>query len=252
MSPWPERSASAVSIVPAVDADAVEIRILGCLVEKQRTTPDVYPLTLNALRLACNQSTNRDPVVSYDEETIRTALARLHRKGFARLASGPGSRVVKYRHLLDEALGVSHGELSILAVLMLRGAQTPGELKARTERLHPFASLPEVDGVLEDLIERGLVERLERRPGQKEVRYRLVVEGAEPAEEVAEAETGGGDRIGVLEARIEQLEEAVEALRLRLGDSGLESGGESVADGLELHPVEDVLEEPADDQPLGL
>jgi hypothetical protein len=235
-----------------MDADAVEIRILGCLVEKQRTTPDVYPLTLNALRLACNQSTNRDPVVDYDDETIRTALAHLSRKGFARLASGPGSRVVKYRHLLDEALGVSHAELGVVAVLMLRGAQTPGELKGRTERLHPFASLNEVDGVLEALIERSLVERLPRRPGQKEDRFRLVLEGAEAVGD-EEPEAAPADvRVGQLEARIEALEEAVEALRLRLGDAGLESGGEGVADRFELHAVEDVLEEPADDEPLGL
>ena len=234
-----------------MDADPVEIRILGCLVEKQRTTPDVYPLTLNALRLACNQSTNRDPVVSYDDETIRTALARLSRKGWARLASGPGSRVVKYRHLLDEALGVSHGELALVAVLMLRGAQTPGELKQRTERMHPFASLREVDDVVEDLVERGLVARLARRPGQKEVRYALVLEGetaadAEPAPAPVE-----DDRLGALEERIAALEETVEALRdrlgLRLGDTGLESGGESVPDRFQLHAVEDVLEEPTDD-----
>ena len=233
-----------------MDADAVEIRILGCLVEKQRTTPDVYPLTLNALRLACNQSTNRDPVVAYDDETIRTALARLSRKGFARLASGPGSRVVKYRHLLDEALSVSHAELAVVAVLMLRGPQTPGELKGRTERLHPFASLHEVDDVLEALVERGLVERLERRPGQKEVRYRLVLVGAVPAEE--EPAERGGDRVAELEERVGALEEAVEGLRLRLRDAGIEGGDESVPDRFELHAVEDVLEEPTDDQPLGL
>jgi hypothetical protein len=235
-----------------MDADAVEIRILGCLVEKQRTTPDVYPLTLNALRLACNQSTNRDPVVSYDDETIRTALARLSRKGWARLASGPGSRVVKYRHLLDEALGVSHGELALVAVLMLRGAQTPGELKQRTERMHPFASLREVDDVVESLVERGLVVRLARRPGQKEVRYALVLEGEGETAELAEpAPVEGGDQLGVLEERIAALEETVEAIRdrlgLRLGDTGLESDGESVPDRFQLHAVEDVLEEPTDD-----
>jgi len=232
-----------------MDADAIEIRILGCLVEKQRTTPDVYPLTLNALRLACNQATNRDPVVSYDEETIRTALARLSRKGWARLASGPGSRVVKYRHLLDEALGVSHAELGLIAVLMLRGAQTPGELKQRTERLHPFASLREVDGTLEDLIERGFVARLERRPGQKEVRYALVVEGGErpQAAEAEAAPAGDDDHSAALEERVASLEKLVEALRVRLGDAGLESGGESVSDRFQLHAVEDVLEEPTDD-----
>jgi hypothetical protein len=228
---------------PGVDADAVEIRVLGSLVEKQRTTPDAYPLTLNALRLACNQATNRDPVVDYDEETIRTALARLSRKGWARLASGPGSRVVKYRHLLDEALGVSHAELSLLAVLMLRGAQTPGELKQRSERLHPFASLREIDAVLEGLVERELVVRLARRPGQKEVRYALVLEG----EEASGAREPAEDRVASLEERIERLEQELEALVLRLRDAGLEGGGESVPDRFELHAVEDILEEAPDD-----
>ena len=121
-----------------MDPDAAELRVLGCLIEKQRTTPDVYPLSLNALRLACNQATNRDPVVDYDEPTIREALDRLSRRRWARLASGPGSRAVKYRHLVDEALGLSAPQLSVLAVLMLRGPQTPGELRTRTERLYPF------------------------------------------------------------------------------------------------------------------
>ena len=122
-----------------MDADAVEIRVLGCLIEKQRTTPDTYPLTLNALRLACNQATNRDPVVDYDEETIREALQRLWRKEWARLASGQGSRAVKYRQLVQDTLGLADDEISVLCVLMLRGPQTPGELKQRTDRLHPFA-----------------------------------------------------------------------------------------------------------------
>ena len=226
-----------------MDADAVEIRVLGCLIEKQRTTPDVYPLTLNALRHACNQATNRDPVVDYDDETIRTALARLSRKGYARLASGPGSRVVKYRHLLDEALSVSHAELSLLAVLMLRGAQTPGELKQRTERLHPFASLHEIDTVLDSLIERGYVARLERRPGQKEVRYALVLEG----EAATEAGEPDGDRVAALEERVARLEQELSTLLLRLRDAGLEGGGEGVSDRFELYAVKDVLEEPPDD-----
>ena len=160
-----------------VDADAVELRVLGCLIEKQRTTPDVYPLSLNSLRLACNQTTNRDPVVEYDEPTIRSALERLSRKGWVRLTSGAGSRAAKYRHLLDEAIGVSGPEISVLAVLMLRGPQTPGELKQRTERLHPFSSLDEVEAVLGGLIERELVVHLERRPGQKEARYAQLLGG---------------------------------------------------------------------------
>ena len=116
-----------------MDLDAAELRVLGCLIEKQRTTPDVYPLSLNALRLACNKATNRDPVVEYDEPTIRTALDGLARRGWARLASGRGSRAVKFRHLFDEALGLGEPEISLLAVLMLRGPQTPGELKQRTD-----------------------------------------------------------------------------------------------------------------------
>ena len=154
-----------------VDLSAPEIRVLGCLLEKQRTTPDAYPLSLNALRLACNQSTNRDPVTDYDEAVIRDALHRLSRRRWARLASGAGSRAPKYRHLLDEALGLPEDELAVLCVLMLRGAQTPGELKQRTERLHPLADLSAVLDALERLIGRELAERLPRRPGQKEERY---------------------------------------------------------------------------------
>jgi uncharacterized protein YceH (UPF0502 family) len=202
-----------------VDATDVELRVLGCLIEKQRTVPDAYPLSLNTLRLACNQATNRDPVVEYDAETIRVALAGLSRRGWARLASGPGSRVVKYRHLFDEALGLSHAEISLLAVLMLRGAQTPGELKQRTERLCPFASLKEVDGVLDRLIERELVARLPRRPGQKETRYRHLLAGNGAA---AGADDNGelpDDRFPELEARLARVEEQLTSLLDALGRS---------------------------------
>jgi uncharacterized protein len=154
-----------------VDLSAPEIRVLGCLLEKQRTTPEAYPLSLNALRLACNQATNRDPVTEYDEAIVRDALHRLSRRRWARLASGPGSRAPKYRHLFDEALGLPEDELAVLCVLMLRGPQTPGELKQRTERLHPLADLPAVIAALERLIDRELAVRLQRRPGQKEERY---------------------------------------------------------------------------------
>ncbi len=171
-----------------MDADAVEIRVLGCLLEKQRTTPDVYPLSLNALRVACNQATNRDPVVEYDEPTVRAALDRLSRKGWARLASGPGSRAAKYRQLFDEALGLLPSQSALLAVLMLRGSQTPGELKGRSERLYPLGSLEDVHRTLDALIERELVERLPRRPGQKEERYAHLLGGdAPPAAEVFES-----------------------------------------------------------------
>jgi uncharacterized protein YceH (UPF0502 family) len=137
-----------------MEPDAVEIRVVGCLIEKQRTTPDAYPLSLNALRLACNQSTNRDPVVSYDEATVVEALRRLALRGWTRLASGAGSRARKYRHLLPEALEVDDAEQALLAVLMLRGPQTPGELKGRSERLHRFEGLPAVQETLDRLVGR--------------------------------------------------------------------------------------------------
>ena len=156
-----------------IEPDAAELRVLGCLIEKQRTTPDAYPLSLNALRLATNQSTGREPVVDYDEDTVREAIARLVRRGWARLASGPGSRATKYRQLLDEALSLDAPALAVLAVLMLRGAQTPGELRQRTDRLCEFASLEQLEALLESLARRRLIERLDRRPGQKEARWRL-------------------------------------------------------------------------------
>lgn len=152
-----------------MDLSGAEIRVLGCLLEKQRTTPDHYPLSLNSLRLACNQSTNRDPVVDYDDGVLRDALHRLERRGYARLAGA--SRAAKYRHLLAEALPMSSGEQAAMCVLMLRGPQTPGELKQRGERIHAFDGLEEVHATLAALVERGLVMRLDRRPGQKEERY---------------------------------------------------------------------------------
>jgi uncharacterized protein len=156
-----------------------EQRVLGCLIEKRFTTPDQYPLSLNSLRLACNQSTNRDPVVNYDEATVRDAAQRLAHYKLTRLASGHSSRAVKYRHLADEALAVNQQELALIAVLLLRGEQTPGELKARTERMVSFASLEDVDAALTALCERGYVQRLDRRPGQKEDRFRHLLGGAE-------------------------------------------------------------------------
>ena len=161
-----------------------EQRVLGCLIEKRWTTPDQYPLSLNALRLACNQSTNRDPVTNYDEHTVREAAQRLFKYGLARLASGHSSRAIKFRHLAEEALGLGREELAVLAVLLLRGPQTPGELKARTERMAPLGSLEHVDAVLNTLIGRGYARRIDRRPGQKEDRFEQLLGGSgdvEPA-----------------------------------------------------------------------
>jgi uncharacterized protein len=200
-----------------MDLDPVEVRILGCLVEKQRTTPDQYPLSLNSLRLACNQTTNRDPVVQYDEPTIREALHRLSQRRYSRLASGHTSRAYKFRHLLDEALGLDEEELALLAVLLLRGPQTPGELKQRTERMQGFPDLAALQDALDRLIERDLVLRLARRPGQKEERYQHRMsedaEGAPAVEHVPEPVVAAPPRPSAGNGRVEQLEGAVAELR---------------------------------------
>src|ERR1044072_2687507 len=207
-----------------MEPDAVEIRVVGCLLEKQRTTPDAYPLSLNALRLACNQATNRDPVVEYDEATVVEALRRTALRGWTRLARGAGSRARKYRHLLDEALDADDAELALLAVLTLRGPQTPGELKQRTERLHDFADLAAVHDTLDRLSERGYVARLERRPGQKEERYEQLLGGNDDVSSVVTAvdEPGSGteDRLARLERDLSELRDQVTQLREGLGESG--------------------------------
>jgi hypothetical protein len=200
--------------------DPIEIRVLGCLLEKQRTTPDAYPLTLNALRLACNQSTNRDPVVDYDEATVREAAQRLGRRGWARLASYHGSRAAKYRHLLDEALGLDPDERALLCVLMLRGPQTLGELKQRTERLHAFVDLRGVEEGLERLTARELGRWLERMAGQKEARYTHLLADEEAGVEPQEAAPAGAPDLAAEVARLREEVAAVRAevaaLRTRL------------------------------------
>jgi hypothetical protein len=233
---------------------APEQRVLGCLIEKRWTTPDQYPLSLNALRLACNQSTNRDPVTDYDEATVREAGIRLSKYGLARLASGHGSRAIKYRHLAEEGLGLDRAPLALLCVLLLRGPQTPGELKQRSERMARLDTLEEVERVLGVLVERGYARRLDRRPGQKEDRFQQLLGGdgdapASPpapvmpaaptyiAEEpgpaapvaVHEVPSGGGDlaaRVAALEgagggdlaARVAALEDEVARLRAELDE----------------------------------
>lgn len=212
--------------------------MLGCLVEKQRATPDAYPLSLNALRLACNQSTNRDPVVDYDEQAVVEALRRLALRGWTRLASGAGSRARKYRHLLDQAFGLDEAEVALLAVLMLRGPQTPGELKQRGQRLHDFADLIAVQETLERLAERGQVARHARQPGQKEDRYEQLLgggaqpvaippptadlsSGVDPGESPAaapEEPRPAEDRLTRLEREVVELRAELAALRAELGD----------------------------------
>ena len=206
-----------------MEPDAVEIRVVGCLIEKQRTTPDVYPLTLNALRLASNQSTNRDPVVDYDENTIRAGIERLVQRKWATLASWSNRRSMKYRQTLDRALELSEAEIAVLAVLMLRGPQTPGELKTRTERLHSFGDMTELGGTLDRLIGRDLVTRLDRRPGQREERYRhLLSEEVEaPVSDVTapsqETVSQDDERIQRIERQLAELRSEIQALREELG-----------------------------------
>jgi uncharacterized protein len=221
-----------------VEPDAVEIRVVACLVEKQRTTPDGYPLTLNSLRLACNQSTNRDPVVDYDEATIRSALDRLGRRKWTTLASWSTARSVKYKHLFDQALGLDDAQLAVLTVLMLRGPQTAGELRQRSERIHRFDSGEEVERTLEQLAERELAVALPRRPGERGQRYahRLGEVGtaageAPPAAEAPPAPApplpaadplpASGDglagRVERLEGEVAALRELVDSLRADLG-----------------------------------
>lgn len=180
--------------------DPVELRVLGCLLEKQRTTPDQYPLSLNALRLAANQTTSRDPVTDLDEAEIRTALDRLGNRGWTRLASGPGSRAAKFRHLLDDALDLTEPQLALLCVLLLRGAQTAAELRSRSERLHAFASIEEVEATLRDLAGRELAAEGARHRWQQRLGD---VEVAPPPSD--------------LESRVAELERIVAELQERIG-----------------------------------
>jgi len=204
--------------------------VLGCLIEKQRTTPDAYPLSVNALRAAANQSTNRDPVLDLDERTVQQAAQSLGKRGWARFTSGQGSRAAKYRQTFDEALGLGREETAVLGVLMLRGPQTPGELKGRAGRLHHFADLAELEATLDRLADRELVAGLERRPGQKEHRYRHLLGADEDADAVEPASPravhGSPPDLGspALDHRVEEIERqvadlrrAVDALRDELG-----------------------------------
>jgi uncharacterized protein YceH (UPF0502 family) len=203
-----------------------EVRVVGCLIEKQLATPDYYPMTENALVAACNQLSNRNPVVAYDNDTVRLTLNSLRTKNLARIMHIHGGRVPKHRHVLDEALELDRPSLALLCVLTLRGPQTPGELRSRTERLCEFATTSAVEEVLEGLAARDepLVVRLVRQPGQKEVRYAHLLGGA-PDEaswvttsDVERPRAGASsDRLAALEARVEALEDALAELRKELG-----------------------------------
>ena len=201
--------------------NAAEARVLGSLVEKDITTPDYYPLSLNALINACNQKNNREPVTNYDEETVRLALRNLSDKRLAGTASGADSRVTKYEHRLQEVLNLTRPETAILCVLLLRGPQTPGELRGRTERMYRFEHLDDVGSALQQMMRRepALVKALGRRPGTKEIRYAHLlsgdVEAWEPPSDssVASAVPVEAERIIQLEDRVAALEKEVAELR---------------------------------------
>jgi uncharacterized protein len=198
--------------------NAAEARVLGALVEKDITTPDYYPLSLNALINACNQKNNREPVTNFDEETVRLALRNLSDKQLAGMARGAEGRVAKYEHRLQEVYNFTRPETAILCVLLLRGPQTPGELRGRTERMHRFEDLDEVLSGLQQLMRREppLAKALGRRPGTKEIRYAHLlsgdVEAWEPAAETASS-SGSADA-----ERLIQLEEQVAALNSEVAE----------------------------------
>lgn len=194
----------------------IEARILGSLVEKQLTTPEYYPLTMHALIAACNQKTNREPVVSYDEDIVTQALDELREKNLVYLFYGSTSRVVKYKHMLPNVYELEQPELAAICVMMLRGPQTLGELRGRTDRLYAFSGLGEVQETLDGLIRREepLIVKLERQPGQKEARFAHLLSGeidVERLEAAAHEKTLSGGQPA--SGRIEKLEQEVEALR---------------------------------------
>ncbi|HEY0082079.1 MAG TPA: YceH family protein [Pyrinomonadaceae bacterium] len=200
---------------------AEEVRVVGALIEKQVTTPEYYPLTLNALRQACNQLSNRDPVVAYDERTITWALESLRDRKLVRVVTTADGRVPKYRHVLDEALGLKSPEMAVMCVLMLRGPQTVGEIRTRTERLYPFSALSFVETTLEDLMTRDvpLVVKLPRQTGRKESRYAHLLGGevqVAEAEDAAEATATPATRGEA--GRVARLEEELKAVRAELAE----------------------------------
>ena|ERR1022692_3813477 len=209
----------------------VETRVLGALIEKDVTTPDYYPLSLNALVNACNQKNNRDPVMNLDEEAVRQALNALQEKRLAGPTSSADSRVTKYEHRLQEAFNFTRGETAILCVLLLRGPQTPGELRSRTERMHRFEDLTEVQSTLQRLMQRDppLARVLPRQPGTKEARYKHLLAGDTEDVSVADvdvarapspapvsSDSANPDRITILEGLVSDLRKEVADLKQQL------------------------------------
>jgi uncharacterized protein len=199
----------------------VEARVLGALIEKDITTPDYYPLSLHALVNACNQKNNREPVMSLDESAVRDALASLQEKRLAGPAGGADSRVTKYEHRLQEVFNFDRREIAIVCVLLLRGPQTPGELRGRGERMYRFETLDDVESTLQKLMERqpSLIRVLPRQPGTKESRYKHLFSGDVAAEDAPapaiHATRSSGD---LLQARISMLENEVSSLRTEIAE----------------------------------
>jgi uncharacterized protein len=201
----------------------VEVRVLGALIEKDITTPDYYPLSLNALVNACNQKNNRDPVMTLDEDAVRAALESLQKQRLAGPASGADGRVTKYEHRLQEVFNFDRRETAILCVLLLRGPQTPGELRGRAERMYRFEELEDVNATLDRLSQRNppLAAVLPRQPGTKESRYMHLLSGnAPPAEpqpaRVLAGSSTGDDRIAQLESEVADLKKEVAEMREQL------------------------------------
>jgi uncharacterized protein YceH (UPF0502 family) len=234
-----------VDVPDVLDLTAPQARVLGCLMEKQATTPETYPLTLKALTTACNQTSSRDPVVDYDTQLVETTALALKGKGLLRVVHpAHGERSTRYRHVADEALGLDGAARAVVAVLLLRGPQTVAELRTRTERQHAFASVEQVESTLARLAvgERPMVVQLERQPGQKEPRWMQLleadVEGRAAAAAVA-GPTGASprsaarvdpERVEQLEARVGSLEATVALLLAELGlDAPAEPTQESSA-----------------------
>ena len=203
--------------------NATEARVLGALVEKEITTPEYYPLSLNALVNACNQKNNREPVMTLDEDAVRQALRGLEDDGLAGPVRGGDSRVTKYEHHLQEVFNFTRGETALICVLLLRGSQTPGELRGRTERMHRFEEIDDVLGMLQKLMQRetALVKALPRQPGTKEIRYAHLLSGEVEAQEPepvvrTSAAADGDDRVARLETEVAELRQEVAELREKL------------------------------------
>lgn len=200
--------------------DAVEERVLGALMEKSSTTPDNYPMSLNALTNACNQKTNRHPVVEFDDKTVARALEAMRDKGYVRVVSGADQRVPKHRHVFDEAMGLSAAQTAILCELMIRGPQTVGELRGRASRMHPFDELPQVEMVLQELSARSpaAVVRLPKQPGRKEARFAHLFASQHAMDDDEDNPQGPAPEAATLQVRAENdrithLEATVEVLR---------------------------------------